>query len=166
MKEHQEALDSIAEDSVNFKIVLKVSTDKKTLDITYDDDLEEITYSRTEKLLAAWAQIRDKYLPESDRWKLDPLQKSDSLYENEERLEEKKKFDFYQARATSDFWTLVPFAQFRLSLMSIFNLADNFKFVELKAKKLKNQLRIAILKIEQLVHQNDGLNRENNELRK
>ena len=47
--------------------------------------------------------------------------------------------------------------------MSIFNLADNFKFVELKAKKLKSQLRIAILKIEQLVHQIDGLNREKNE---
>ena len=47
-------------------------------------------------------------------------------------------------RATDTFWTLIPLAQFRLSLMSIFRLEDEISFGNTKAKKLRNQLRIAI----------------------
>lgn len=82
-EECKQALLSISEDSLNYKIVLKVSKEKKTLE-TGEDDLGEISYSRTKQVLAEWAEIRNKYFPESDRWKNDTLQKDDDPYENEE----------------------------------------------------------------------------------
>ena len=74
-----------------------------------------------------------------------------------ERQEKARKFGFYQGRADATFWDLIPLAQFRLSLWSIFSLADNITLNGLKATKLKNQLKVAIdqikadkLKIEKL----------------
>ena len=114
---------------------------EKTL-ATKDDDLGLITYSRTKQTLDEWAVIRDKYFPESDRWGLNSLQEDDNLFENEERKEEKKKFEFYKKRATSTFWDLIPLTQFRLSLMALFTLADDLTFSGNKVKKLRNQLRL------------------------
>ena len=53
-EECKQALASIAEDSDNYKIVLKLSKDATTL-ATTKDDIGEITYSRTKKVLAEWA---------------------------------------------------------------------------------------------------------------
>ena len=102
------------------------------------DDLGDISYSKTKKILKEWAAIRDKYYPECDRWSNETPKKCDNLYEQEERDEEHKKFKFYKGRALSRFWSLIPEAQYRLSLMSIFNLTDEIKFANHKAKKLRN----------------------------
>lgn len=63
------------------------------------------------------------------------------------RQESGRKFDFYQERANATFWDLIPLAQFRLSLMSIFTLSDNIALNGLKAKRVKNLLSVAIDKI-------------------
>ena len=141
--ECDKALEAIAEDSRNFKIVKVLSKEAKTL-ASKDDDLGDITYAMTKKVLREWAAIRDKYYPESDRWGPEGKKWSGDAYETEERDEERKKYEFYVERATSNFWTLIPLAQFRLSLMSIFYLTDEVKFNGHKTKKLRNQLRIAI----------------------
>ena len=107
--ECEKALASLDKDSINYRIVKKVSKDDKTM-AKKDDDLGDISYSRTKQVLAEWAQIRDKYLPESDRWKQDTIQKIEDPYENEERQEERRKFDHYLKRSNDNFWTLIPLA--------------------------------------------------------
>ena len=74
------------------------------------DDLGDISYSKTKKILKEWAAIRDKYYPESDRWGPEGKKWSGDAYETEERDEERKKYEFYVERATSNFWTLIPLA--------------------------------------------------------
>lgn len=107
--ECEQALASLAKDSINYRIVKKVSKDDKTM-AKKDDDLGDISYSKTKQVLAEWAEIRDKYLPESDRWKQGYTDKTEDPYEEEERQEERRKFDHYLKRSSDTFWTLIPLA--------------------------------------------------------
>ena len=66
--------------------------------------------------------------------------KPDCQFEAVKRQEMGRKIDFYQDRADATFWDLIPMAQFRLSLWSIFGLTDRITLNSQKAKKVKNLL--------------------------
>ena len=59
-------------------------------------------------------------------------------YEYHERVEEKKKFNFYRRRAKTALFEIISLAQFRLSLFSIFNITDDLEMAHLKTKKVRN----------------------------
>ena len=116
-----------------------------------DEDLIDIgnpSYGETQELLEKWDKIRNKYAPESDSYQkvsvLHNLKKwiQEDKYEQQERLEEKKKYNFYKKRSTSSIFEIISLAQFRLSLYSIFNLTDNMEMATLKIKKVRNQLKL------------------------
>lgn len=63
-------------------------------------------------------------------------------YDNEERVEERKKYNFYNKRSEMTVFEVISMAQFRLSLYSIFNISDDMEMSNLKTKKVRNQVRI------------------------
>lgn len=75
-----------------------------------------------------------------------------------------RKIDFYQERAESTFWDLIPLAQLRLSLMSIFGLTDRITLNTQKAKKVKNLLYVAIDKIKEDNRKIEKLEKDNSKL--
>ena len=63
-------------------------------------------------------------------------------YEEQERIEEKKKYNFYNRRSKLAIPEVISMAQFRLSLFSIFNTTDDQEIAGLKTKGIKNQLEV------------------------
>ena len=106
------------------------------------------TYDDTKVLFDKWERIRDKYWPKSDLYsKNNTFQEICELFQLEEfdqqeKLEEKKKFNFYTNRQKMGVFDVVALAQFRLSLMNIFGLFDDILVDEIKTDKVYNQIHI------------------------
>ena len=137
-------------ESKQVNLILEQSK-KKTLLVDDDEDLIDLgnpSYMETQEILEKWQRIRDKYAPETDQYvKVSVIQNLkkwmvEDKYEQQERLEEKKKYNFYQKRSKQSIFEIISMSQFRLSLYSIFNLTDDLELANLKIKKVRNQLKV------------------------
>ena len=111
-------------------------------------NMKNISYDETEEILVKWEEIRDRYYPECDSYVnmkdvlMHVCSPTDNVFEYQERAEEKKKFKFYQKRSVMSLSDLISMAQYRISFYGIFSLSDDVRMANLKAKKIRNQLRI------------------------
>ena len=128
-------------------IVILEQSKKKTLLVDDDDDVIDIgnpSYQETQEIFEKWDVIRNKHAPETDTFKkisvMANLKKwlDEDKYDQQERIEEKKKYNFYKLRSTTSSFEIVSLAQFRLSLYSIFHLTDDLELATLKTKKVRN----------------------------
>lgn len=62
---------------------------------------------------------------------------NDRFYE-QERIEVRKKYNYYKMRIQMPFFELISMAQYRLSLYNIFNITDQMEINTLKTKKVRN----------------------------
>ena len=136
-KECEEDLEAIAFNSYNYKYVIELSKwddpkAKKNPKIT-------IGYSKTRAVLAQWQEIKDKYYIEESM-----AHNGDCQFEKIWKQEKQRKIRFYEERANATFWDLIPLAQYRLSLMSIFNTSDQIALNSGRALKLKNVVKAAV----------------------
>ena len=69
-------------------------------------------------------------------------------FEQQEKVEEKKKYNFYKKRSTTSIQEIISMAQYRLSLYSIFNITDDLEFANMKTKKIRNQLRMVKVRLD------------------
>ena len=99
--------------------------------------------------MVKWEEIRDLYYPEGDSY----ANIKDSathictppvtdIFEYQERIEEKKKYKFFQKRSYMSMFELIQMAQYRISFYGIFSLSDDVRMGTLKVKKIRDQLRV------------------------
>lgn len=129
--------------------IIEISEAKSLFRDSDDEEQDESvpSYNETELILEKWEAIRQKYAPDTDSFvKKNKFQAfkdtTKDSYENQERIEEKKQYNFYKNRGKLAIPELISMAQFRLSLYSIFNITDDLEMAGLKTQKLGNQLAL------------------------
>ena len=144
-----EAIDEEGPIFKRVKIIIAHSK-MKTLFRDSDDEDQDVTvpsYNETEKILEQWEAIRTKYAPETDSYaKVNMFNalanKEEDKFEYQERIEERKKYNFYNRRSKLNIPEIINLAQYRLSLFSVFNITDDLDLAALKVKKVRNQLGV------------------------
>lgn len=112
------------------------------------------SYSETQQLLDKFENIRQKYMPDADTYAKKTLNQrihfymTNDRFMEQERIEVRKKYNYYKMRIQMPFFELISIAQYRLSLYNIFNITDQMEINTLKTKKVRNQLKLVKIRLD------------------